>query len=309
MRLTAGGVRELHWHVPAEWAMMLYGHARITAVDQHGRSFVNDVSEGDLWLFPPGVPHSIQGLGPDGCQFLLVFNDGNFDEFETFLITDWITHTPKDVLAKNFEVSASTFDNVPKTAPYIFQSGLPGDLKLEQAQAAEGTGVVPRSYAFRTGPMKPNKVTPGGEVKIIDSTNFPVTPISTAIVRLKPGGMRELHWHPNADEWQYYISGRGRMTVFASSGKARTFDYQAGDVGYVPFAMGHYIENTGDEPLRFLEMFRSDRFADISLNQWMALTPPELVRAHLDLDKQTMAGLQRNKPVIVGSGSAGRGDK
>ena len=59
-----------------------------------------------------------------------------------------------------------------------------------------------------------------------------------------------MHWHPNADEWQYYISGKGRMTVFASGGKARTFDYQAGDVGYVPFAMGHYIENTGDETLR-----------------------------------------------------------
>ena len=90
--------------------------------------------------------------------------------------------------------------------------------------------------------------------------------------------MREMHWHPNTDEWQYYISGRGRMTVFASGGKARTFDYQAGDVGYVPFAMGHYVQNMGDETLRFLEMFRSDRFVDVSLNQWMALTPPELVR-------------------------------
>src|SRR6266852_8855329 len=82
MRLTAGGVRELHWHVPAEWAIMLYGHARITAVDQEGRSFVSDVGEGDLWLFPKGVPHSIQGLGPDGCRFLLVFDDGDFNEFE-----------------------------------------------------------------------------------------------------------------------------------------------------------------------------------------------------------------------------------
>jgi oxalate decarboxylase len=129
------------------------GHARITAVDQRGRSFVSDVSEGDLWLFPPGVPHSIQGLGPDGCQFLLVFNDGNFDEFETFMITDWVTHTPKDVLAKNFNVPASTFDKVPKRAPYIFQTGLPGDLKLEQNQAAQVTGVVPRSFA-RTGAVE-----------------------------------------------------------------------------------------------------------------------------------------------------------
>ena len=139
MRLTAGGVRELHWHLPAEWAMMLYGHARITAVDQEGRSFVNDVSEGDLWLFPPGVPHSIQGLGPDGCQFLLVFNDGGFDEDETFLITDWVTHTPKDVLAKNFNVPASTFDKVPKRAPYIFQTGLPVDLKCYGASTSVQT--------------------------------------------------------------------------------------------------------------------------------------------------------------------------
>ena len=85
MRLIKGGVRELHWHVGAEWAFMIYGSARITAVDQQGRAFVDDVNEGDLWLFPGGIPHSIQGLGPDGAMFLLVFDDGNFNEFETFL--------------------------------------------------------------------------------------------------------------------------------------------------------------------------------------------------------------------------------
>jgi oxalate decarboxylase len=111
--------------------------------------------------------------------------------------------------------------------------------------------------------------------------------------------MREMHWHPNAAEWQYYISGQGRMAVFGSSGKSRTFDYQAGDVGIVPFAMGHYILNTGTEPLVFLELFRSDHFADVSLNQWMGLTPPELVRAHVDLDDETMASLATAKPVIV----------
>src|SRR6266853_519070 len=169
MRLTAGGVRELHWHIEAEWAIMLYGNARITAVDQEGRSFVSDVSEGDLWLFPKGVPHSIQGLGPDGCRFLLVFDNGNFNEFGTFLITDWLAHTPKEVLAKNFGVAPSTFNQVPKEELFIFQASLPGDLKSEQNQAAQGTGVVPRRFDFKTSQMKPTKVTPGGEVKIIDS--------------------------------------------------------------------------------------------------------------------------------------------
>jgi oxalate decarboxylase len=89
------------------------------------------------------------------------------------------------------------------------------------------------------------------------------------------------------------------MTVFGAAGRARTFDYRAGDVGYVPFAMGHYVENTADEPLRFLEMFRSDRFADVSLNQWLALTPPALVREHLHLDTAMMRALRAGKHPVV----------
>ena len=90
------------------------------------------------------------------------------------------------------------------------------------------------------------------------------------------------------------------MGVFAASGQARTFDFQAGDVGYVPFARGHYyIENTGSTPLRFLEVFKSSYYANVSLNQWLALTPPELVRAHLKLDEQAMAALRKEKFPIV----------
>jgi len=299
MRLTAGGVRELHWHVEAEWAIMLYGSARITAVDHEGRSFVSDVGKGDLWLFPPGVPHSIQGLGPDGCKFLLVFDDGNFDEFHTFLITDWLSHTPKDVLAKNFNVPQSTFDKVPMKELFIFQTGLPGDLKTEQAQAAQGTGTVPKTFDFKASTMKPTKVAAGGEVKIIDSKIFPVTPISAAIVTLKPGGLRELHWHPNADEWQYYISGKGRMTVFAAGSTARTMDFEEGDVGYIPISNPHYIENTGESDLVFLEMFRTSEYQDISLAEWMAHTPHLLVDQHLRVGMSTLDSIPKQEMIIT----------
>jgi oxalate decarboxylase len=167
---------------------------------------------------------------------------------------------------------------------------------------------VPSPFGYRRSQQAPIKVG-GGQVRIVDSNNFPIaTTIAAALVEVEPGGLRELHWHPNSDEWQYYISGKGRMTVFASSGKARTFNYQAGDVGYIPFAMGHYVENTGDEPLCFLEMFRSSYFADISLNQWMALTPPELVKAHLNIDQRTINALRKDKPVIVPAGYTARGE-
>jgi len=298
MKLTAGGVRELHWHVEAEWSIMLNGKARITAVDQSGKSFVSDVSEGDLWLFPPGIPHSIQGLGPDGCRFLLVFDDGNFDEFHTFLITDWMSHTPKEVLAKNFNVPASTFDKVPKKELFIFQTGLPGDLKAEQAQSSQGTGMVPKSFDFKASTMQPTKVTAGGSVKIIDSKIFPVTPISAAIVTLKPGGLRELHWHPNADEWQYYITGKGRMTLFIAGSDARTMDFEEGDVGYVPISNPHYIENTGDSDLVFLEMFKTADYQDISLAEWMAHTPHLLMDQHLQVGTSMLDAIPKHEIVV-----------
>jgi oxalate decarboxylase len=297
MRLTAGGVRELHWHVEAEWAIMLNGNARITAVNTGGQAFVADVGEGDLWLFPPGVPHSIQGLGPDGCRFLLVFDDGRFDEFHTFLLTEWLAHTPKEVLAKNFGVAESTFDNVPKRELFIFQAELPGPLTAEQKEASEGTELT-NSYVSRASKMPPTKTTPGGHVKIIDAKKFPSTPITAAIVTLKPGGLRELHWHPNADEWQYYITGKARMTVFAAAATARTMDFQEGDVGYIPISQPHYVENTGETDLVFLEMFKTSEYQDISLAEWLAHTPHLLVDQHIKVGRDMLSKIAKDEVVI-----------
>ncbi len=300
MRLKPGGIREMHWHKEGEWSYMLAGRARITAIDAGGRNFIDDVGEGDLWYFPAGLPHSIQGL-EEGCEFLLVFDDGHFSENETFLITDFFKHTPREVLAHNFGVPQAAFAEIPVDVAhdrYVFAGKVPPSIERDAVESPAGT--VPQKFSHRLLAQEPVKA-PGGQVRIADSvTTFPASKtVACARVEVEPGAMRELHWHPNVDEWQYYISGRGRMTVFAASEHARTFDYQAGDVGYVPFAMGHYVENTGDETLCFLEMFRSDHFADVSLNQWMALTPPELVKAHLNLSDETMAALSKQKQIIV----------
>ena len=299
MRLNAGGVRELHWHKASEWAYMLYGSARITAMDADGRYFVDDVAAGDLWFFPSGTPHSIQGLGPDGCEFLLVFDDGDFDEDNTFMIADWFKHTPNEVLGKNFGAPASAFNHTPEESQrYIFSAPLPGPLGADKIS---GATPVSQSYSSRLMAQDPIK-TAGGTVRISDSTVFPVnTTTAAALVEVNPGGLRELHWHPNGDEWLYVIEGQARMGVFAAQGQARTFDLQAGDVGYVPVAMGHYLENTGSGPLRFLETFKSPYFVDFSLDTWMALTPPALLDAHLNLDRQVMDGLRKRKAPVVPS--------
>jgi oxalate decarboxylase len=299
MRLTAGGVRELHWHTAAEWAFMLYGGARITCIDADGKSFVTDVTEGDLWFFPPGIPHSIQGLPPDGTEFLLVFDDGNFSEYETVLLTDWMAHTPRDVVAKNFGVSQDALKNLPTREKFIFQAPLPASLAEDQRVAAGALGASPIDFAFRTTQHPAAQKYKNGEVRIIDASSFKISTTSAAIVTVKPGGMRELHWHPNADEWQFFISGQARQTVFATGGRARTMDFETGDVGYVQKTLPHYIENTGTMDLKFLEMFKSTYYQDLALSEWLSHTPPELVAAHLNLDKATLEAMPRGKPLIV----------
>ncbi len=300
MRLTAGGIRELHWHAAAEWALMLYGSARITAIDLDGKSFIADVTEGDLWYFPTGIPHSIQGLNPDGAEFLLVFDDGNFSEYETVLLTDWMAHTPHDILSANFGVSQQAMEKMPRREKFIFQAAVPGPLSRDQKAAAGSLGSSPQDFAFRMAQQSISKRTKGGEVRIIDSSTFKVsTTIAAAVVTVHPGGIRELHWHPNADEWQYFISGTGRMTVFATGGRARTMDFQAGDVGYIQKTLPHYIQNTGNTDLKFLEMFKSNVYQDLSLSEWLTHTPPELVIAHLGIDKATLDAIPKEGSVVM----------
>src|SRR6201993_568396 len=150
MRLTAGGVRELHWHTADEWAFVLYGNARITAIDADGKSFVADVKKNDLWYFPTGIPHSIQGLEPDGAEFMLVFDDGDFSESETVLLSDSMAHIPPEVLSKNFGVADAAFKNIPRQELFIFQTAVPGLLAADQKAAAGALGNSPSNFAFRT---------------------------------------------------------------------------------------------------------------------------------------------------------------
>ncbi len=300
MRLTAGGIRELHWHLAGEWAYMSYGNCRVTVFDEQSRMYVSDVKEGDIWFFPAGLPHSLQGTGSDGCEFILAFDDGKANEFNTLLVTDWLAHTPPEILAENFGIPADSFSKIPLQNRWIFQGRVPGDLTLDQAAVRGPNGAPPYPFTFTLAGLKPVKQTKGGEVRIADSTNFTMSKsIAAALVTIHPGGLREMHWHPNADEWQYWLKGKGRLGVFDTGPNAKTTDFNPGDIGYVKRNHGHYIKNTGNTDLQMLEVFRSDHFADISLSDWLAHTPPEMVAQTLNVDVATIARFPKNKPAMM----------
>jgi oxalate decarboxylase len=300
MRLSAGGIRELHWHQAAEWAIMTYGTCRVTVLDAQGRPYVGDVKAGDLWYFPAGTPHSLQGLGPDGCEFVICFDDGHADEFNTLLLSDWIAHTPPEVLARNFGVPVESFANIPLHNLWIFQGTLPGDLAADRAAISKDAVMPPHPFIFSLEGSRPLKQSEAGTIHVADSTNFNVaTTVASALVTLKPGAVREMHWHPNADEWQYYIKGKGRMTVFNTGPNALTMDFNAGDIGYVKRNYGHYVENVGDTDLQFVGVFRAPRYEEVSLTNWLTHTPPKLVAQHLNVDEAMIAKWPDNSPGIM----------
>jgi len=298
MRLEPGAIRELHWHKTSEWAYVISGYIQVTSVDAQGRNFVQTVGPGDLWFFPPGIPHSLQATGDDprGSEFLLVFNDGAFSEDDTFLLTDWMAHVPAEVLALNFQTNISAFANIPDQELYIFPAALP-EPDSDAPRSPQGT--VPNPFTFPLSKANATKL-PGGSVKVVDSTTFKVsTTIAAVEVTVEPGAMRELHWHPTEDEWSFFLEGQARVTIFASQANARTFDYQAGDIGYVPSPFGHYVQNIGNTTLKYLEIFNSAKFEDVSLNQWLALTPPAVVKAHLGFSDETIALLTKTKATVI----------
>jgi oxalate decarboxylase len=305
MRLNPGGIRELHWHaIAAEWAFVLKGRVRTTVIGPDGTSEVNDFDPGDVWYFPRGHGHMLQGLGPGEAHFVLIFDDGAFSEFGTFSSTDWVGHTPPEVLSKALGLPASAFAKFPKDELYIVQGRIPPKEIPALHQGQDKLSSLTHRYPLLA--QRPTLQLAGGEERRVSSLEFPISTTMTGVVLdLKPGGLREPHWHPNADEWQYYVTGKARMTVFGSDGRARTEQFTPGDAGYIPRGYGHYIENTGEEPLRVLIGFNSGIFQEISLSTWLAANPEAVLADNFKVDDETVAKLPKNKVFIASKDGPG----
>jgi oxalate decarboxylase len=300
MRLGPNGVREMHWHQQAEWGIVTVGVCRITILDEMGRAQAADVKKGDLWYFPAGLPHSLEGIGPEGTEFIIAFDQGMASEFDTLMVSDWMAHTPPEVLAASFGVPAESFKNIPLNNLWIYQGEDPGPLDAVQRSIQSSLGPVPHPYVFSLSDMAPDRETKGGTVKIADSRNFTTSKtVAAALITVKPGGIRELHWHPNADEWQYWIQGQGRMTVFNTGPNAVTTDFKAGDLGYIKKGLGHYFQNTGDTDLIVVELFKSDHFAEVSLSSWLTHMPPKLIQEQFNLPPDVVARFPKDRPDVM----------
>src|SRR5712664_580277 len=160
MRLEPGVMRELHWHATAaEWAFVIEGRVRTTVIDPWGAAETCDFDPGDVWYFPRGHGHMLQCLGTQPCRFILIFDNGYFSEFGTFSITDWIGHTPKALLAKNFGVPESAFEGFPKDEVYFARGAVP---PREQSIPLQGRKLPPQTHKFELLEQPPHALYKGG---------------------------------------------------------------------------------------------------------------------------------------------------
>ncbi|MBI4962735.1 MAG: cupin domain-containing protein [Desulfomonile tiedjei] len=309
MTLKPGGLRELHWHAnAAEWAYVIEGNVRVTIVDPQGRIEIADFGPGDIWYFPRGHAHSIQGLGlgPGEAKFLLVFDNGYFSEFATFSFSDWLAQTPKEIVAKNLNVPVAALTDLPKKEVYIAQGPVPPPLPVVPL-SGRGTMLAPpltHKYSLRS--QKPFRKYPDGEVRLASAKEFPISKTMTgALLNLDAGALRELHWHPNADEWQYMLSGKIRLTVFASHGLAEVVELSAGDIGFAPMGYGHALENVGDAPAEVLIVFNSGEYQEISLSTVLTTNPAYLLETNFNLPKAVIDQLPKKQEFIT-TGGKGR---
>jgi oxalate decarboxylase len=298
MRLEPGAIRELHWHaLAAEWAYVIEGRCRTTVIGPDGRAEVDDFEEGDTWYFPRGHGHAIQNIGRGECHFLLGFDNGHFSEFGTFSVTDWISRTPRGILTRNLKLPASAFGEFPAHELYIGPGKVPPERESVRAQERQSSQ---SAHKFRLARIAP-QVFEGGEERIVSSKEFPIQTTLTAVrMDMKPGALREMHWHPHADEWQYFVRGRGRVTIFGSHGRVRTEEFGPGHVAFIKQGYGHYVEQLGDQPTRILVLFNSGVYQEISLTSWLGGNPNSILASNFGIGREQLDLLPKKTGGILG---------
>lgn len=299
MRLEPGSMRELHWHAnAAEWGYVISGRCRTTLLNPDGSSEIDVFGPGDVWYFPRGWGHSIQSIGPGECHFILIFDNGDFSEDHTFSVTDWLAHTPQAVVTQNLGITADEARALPKGEAYFADGPVPNERSWDAAVRKYPELVSNHRYPLLA--QQPRQIAGGGVQYIASVKEFPIsTTMAGSVLEIEPGAMRELHWHPNADEWQYYLSGSAEMAVFLAEGQVVTEQFEAGDVGYAPMGAGHYIKNTGGDVLRVLIGFNSGHYQSNDLSAWLSTNPPDVLATNLGLSREVVKELPHGEAFIV----------
>lgn len=299
MHLDPGAIRELHWHAnAAEWGYVLEGQMRTTVIDPEGHISVDIFNPGDVWYFPRGFGHVLQCISSTSCHFILIFDNGDFSEDHTFSITDFISSVPVEIAAQNLGITEEEVKKLYQGEAYFAQCELP-DIRSGLSTPRSEVSLV-STHRYPLGAQQPITVPGGGLQRVVTQKEFPIAKtITGSIFEIEPGGLREMHWHPNADEWQYYIQGRAEMGVFLAEGQFVKYEFEKGDVGYVPMGAGHYIKNIGSEKLIVLLGFNNGLYEAIDLSSWISGNPKDILKGNFGVGDDIIDQFPKSDQLII----------
>ncbi|RFS20095.1 cupin domain-containing protein [Chitinophaga silvatica] len=298
MRLMPGAIRELHWHAnAAEWAYVVKGQVRTTVIHPDGSSYIDIFNPGDVWYFPKGYGHALQGIGTEECHFILIFDNGNFSEDHTFSITDFVSSVPKEVAAKNLNISTEEVEQLFQGETYFAQCEPPTfQNHLLPRRSEEALKSMHRYPLLAQQP----KMFAGGLQRVVTRTEFPISQtMAGSVLEIQPGCMREMHWHPGADEWQYFLEGTAEMGVFLAQSTIVIDQYEAGDIGYAPMGAGHYIKNTGSSVLKVLVGFNNGDYESIDLSSWIGANPLDILEGNFHTSKAMVEKFTNKDNIVI----------
>ena len=282
--------------MPPSWVYVVSGSCRTTLLSPEGAE-TNTFEPGDVWYFPRGWGHSIRGIGPSECRFILIFDDDAFAEDHTLSITDWLAHTSPAVVSQSLGLGMSGWPSFRRER--LTLQGGPFLMTPSRVLRPSRSRHLQRRIVTHWGPS--NRGAPGGGAQwTVAANEFPIlTSLSASVLEIEPGAMRELHWQPHADEWQYYLEGAAEMAVYLGMGHSVTEQFVAGDIGYAPMGAGHYIRYTGSGILRMLIAFNNPHYRAHDLNTWLASNPPDVLAANLGLPRTVAETLPKETLFIA----------
>src|SRR5262245_6154635 len=174
-------------------------------------------------------------------------------------------------------------------------------LTAEHAEAAEEKEELP-TFRFAMEQQK-GRITEGGYAKEATVKQLPIsTGLAGVSMRLKPGGMRELHWHANAAEWAFVLKGRVRTTVIGPNSESETNDFDTGDVWYFPRGHGHAVQNLTHGEAHFILVFDNGAFSEhgtFSITDWVGHTPASVLSKGLGLPAAEFTKFPKDELYIV----------
>jgi oxalate decarboxylase len=279
MRIEPGGLRELHWHPNVgELNYCLQGQGTIGILTPEGETDFFPIQPGSVSFIPTGYAHFILNGSQETLHLITVFSHAEPEHID---ISSTLEDISRTLWAQTFNIPDVWFPDLPQQGDqFLVKRGQPlNDNTLRGAKTSSS-----HPFTFNMNKISAH-VYAGGTVQELTTTQIPsLDGLTLFLLNAYPEALREPHWHPNAGELDYCVSGTAQMEILGPNGQRESFVIEPGDVAYIPQNYLHYIDNMSNDPLQFLVFFSNNAPTNIDFSQVFTSFSHELLAASFGSD-------------------------